>query len=172
MRHKLRDALLHRVKLVHGIDPSECRSVVLEAVLDVLPDVLGQYVDEELARRAEALPELIGHTEHGDKVYLRRGVFEVPEPDVAPPWGDAKPLRLGKHGDPHVAHHPACRKPDAHEGSCIDLPGALRPVSVGYDTTRPLYAGDGLPNVKTAEEAAGAYLPIDHEPEPEPEVKR
>lgn len=29
-------------------------------------------------------------------------------------------MRTGKHGDPHLAHHPACRKADNHSDNCID----------------------------------------------------
>jgi hypothetical protein len=39
------------------------------------------------------------------------------------------PLRPpGKRGDPWKFHHPSCKKPDAHEGSCIDAPAGYEPT--------------------------------------------
>lgn len=44
-------------------------------------------------------------------------------PKLMPASEPEQPARRGKHGDPWKFHHPACKKPDDHQGHCIDPKG-------------------------------------------------
>ncbi len=113
-----------------GRDTAEATVMDVAAYLDEQRDLViitaPEHASEaEIGKLAESLEHLAERHDivivpFGAKV-TRNGqvVHGMPE-RMAPVVAEACPLRRGKHGDPWKFHHPACKKPDAHEGSCID----------------------------------------------------
>ncbi len=115
-----------------GISPAEV----------ALQDI-GNYLDEQrelviitapehaseavIGKMAEAVDHLLERHDivilpFGAKVTRNGQVVHGMPQRSAPVVVKPCPLRPGKHGDPWQFHHPACAKPDAHDGNCIDPP--------------------------------------------------
>jgi hypothetical protein len=120
------DAVTDRVRERFGLTLTPHDYLV--AVAEVIPEVVEAWLDQ----RFPADPEVIGETEHGDKVYLRQGIFEY---EMRPRYaGDGHPSVRAAAVPPCVDGKPVHDlQGNASCPRCGFTPKVILPVSVGYE---------------------------------------